>query len=167
MAFDAYIKIDGIPGDSTDKKHEKWIEVQAFNHSISQIGGGSSSAQGTHTGGKADHSEFQITKALDSASPVLAAYCCDGKPIPNITLELCRAMGDKVCFMKYVFKDSIISSVQVGGGAGGSDMPVESISIRYGQILWEYTPTDPKTGGKTGASIKQGWDTFTNEKVGG
>lgn len=164
MAFDAYIKIDGIPGDSTDKKHEKWIEVESFGHSISQMGGGSSSAQGTHAGGKADHSDFNFSKSLDSASPVLAAYCSDGKPIPNIVLELCRAMGDKICFMKYTFKDSIISAVQCSG-AGAADMPTESVTIRYGQIHWEYTPTDAKTGGKSGAAIKQGWDTFTNEKV--
>ena len=27
MAFDAFIKIDGIPGESTDEKHKEWIEV--------------------------------------------------------------------------------------------------------------------------------------------
>ena len=25
MAFDAFLKIDGIPGESTDDKHKDWI----------------------------------------------------------------------------------------------------------------------------------------------
>ncbi|WP_353327541.1 type VI secretion system tube protein Hcp, partial [Chitiniphilus shinanonensis] len=28
MAFDAFIKIDGIPGESTDDKHKDWIEIK-------------------------------------------------------------------------------------------------------------------------------------------
>lgn len=28
MAFDAFIKIDGIEGESMDDKHQGWIEIQ-------------------------------------------------------------------------------------------------------------------------------------------
>ena len=28
MAFDAYLKIDGIPGESLDSKHKDWIKEQ-------------------------------------------------------------------------------------------------------------------------------------------
>jgi type VI secretion system secreted protein Hcp len=27
MAFDGFMKIDGIPGESTDAKHNGWIEI--------------------------------------------------------------------------------------------------------------------------------------------
>ena len=27
MAFDAFLKVDGIPGESTDDKHKDWIEI--------------------------------------------------------------------------------------------------------------------------------------------
>jgi type VI secretion system secreted protein Hcp len=30
MAFDAFIIIDGIEGESTDDKHRGWIEVLSF-----------------------------------------------------------------------------------------------------------------------------------------
>ena len=30
MAFDGFIKIDGIPGESTDDKHKDWIEILSF-----------------------------------------------------------------------------------------------------------------------------------------
>lgn len=31
MAFDVFIKIDGIPGESSDDKHKEWIEVLGFS----------------------------------------------------------------------------------------------------------------------------------------
>jgi hypothetical protein len=29
-AFDSFLKIDGIPGESTDDKHKDWIEVISY-----------------------------------------------------------------------------------------------------------------------------------------
>ena len=45
MAFDAFLKVDGIPGESTDDKHKDWIEVLSFNHGVSQPAGGSGGAR--------------------------------------------------------------------------------------------------------------------------
>jgi type VI secretion system secreted protein Hcp len=166
MAYDCFLKIDGIKGDSTDDKHKDWIEVTSFSHRISQAVGGAMSAQGVHTGGRADHLDFSLTKRLDSASPILAQHVCTGKHIPMMKFELCRAMGDKTTFMVYTLKDSIISSVSPRGSGSSEDpIPVEEISIRYGEINWEYTPTDPTGGGKKGAAIKAGWNTLQNKSV--
>ena len=30
MAFDSFLKIDGIQGESTDSKHQGWIEVLSY-----------------------------------------------------------------------------------------------------------------------------------------
>ena len=166
MAVDMFIQIEGIKGDSTDSKHKEWIEVLSFEHSIAQATGGAHSAQGTHAGGRADFSDFSITKRLDSASPVLAKYCSDGKPIPKITFELCRAMGDKTCFMRYTLEETIVSSYRPAGHSQGDDaVPLESIGLHFGVIKYEYTPTDAKGGGKSGAAIKSGWSTFENKPV--
>ena len=166
MAFDAYIQIQGIKGDSTDDKHKDWIEVISYNHAIQQITGGSSSAQGAFAGGKSDHADFSIVKMLDSASPLLAKYCCDATPIPEIVFELCRAMGDKTVFMKYTMKDAIVSSTSPTGNANGDDaIPLEQVSFRYGEIHWEYTPTDPTGGGKTGAAVQAGWSPLKNKPL--
>ena len=166
MAVDMFIKIDGIKGDSTDDKHKDEIEVVAFSHRISQAAGGAHSAQGAHTGGRADHEDFVITKRLDTASPILAQYVCTGKNIQNIKLTLCRALGDKTTFMTYTFKDSIVSSLASSGTHASADLiPEESMTIRYGAVQWEYTPTDPTGGGKTGAAIKAGWITIANKSL--
>ncbi len=36
VAFDAFLKIDGIFGESTDDKHKHWIEVLDCNHGLTQ-----------------------------------------------------------------------------------------------------------------------------------
>jgi len=164
MAVDMFIQIEGIKGDSTDSAHKEWIEVLAYEHSIAQATGGAHSAQGTHAGGRADFSDFSFTKKLDSASPLLALFCASGKPIPKITVELCRAMGDKTCFMKYTLEETIVSSYRPAGHAQGDDaLPLESIGLRFGGIKYEYTPTDAKGGGKKGAAVKSGWSLFENK----
>jgi len=36
MAFDTFVKIDGIEGESTDEKHQGWIEALYFETEIKQ-----------------------------------------------------------------------------------------------------------------------------------
>lgn len=166
MAFDAYMEIQGIKGDSTDDGHKDWIELQAFSHSLQQSTGGSASAQGAHAGGRADHADFSVVKRLDSASPSLFMHCASGKHIPQIVIEMCRALGEKTVFMKYTLKDVLISGVRPSGSAEGADLiPLEEISMRYGEIHLEYTPTDAKGGGKKGASIQAAWSTTNNKAL--
>jgi type VI secretion system secreted protein Hcp len=166
MAYSAFLQIDGIKGDSSDDAHKNWIEVENYSHSISQPRGGASSAQGVHIGAKADHQDFSITKRLDSASPLLAQFCCNGKHILNVRFELCRQMGDKTTFMVYTLKDCVIASVAPeGSGVSQDPIPFEKITLRYGEIQWEYTPTDPTGGGKKGAAVKAGWSTLLNKQL--
>lgn len=166
MSFDAFMQIQGIKGDSTDSAHAEWIEIQAFNHSVRQATGGATSAQGTHSGGRADHNDFSIVKRLDSASPALFLHCCSAKPIPEIVIEMCRAMGEKTVFMKYTMKDSIVSGVRPSGSTEGEDLiPLEEVSFRYAEIHLEYTPTDPRSGGKTGPGIQAAWSTLENKAM--
>jgi type VI secretion system secreted protein Hcp len=163
MAFDGFLEVGGIKGDSSDSAHKDWIEIQAFNHSVSQATGGAASAQGTHAGGRADHGDFTIVKRLDTASSPMFLHCCNGKPIPEIKIQLCRAMGEKTVFMEYTMKDVIVSAVRPSGSTDGEDLiPLEEVSFRYGEIHLAYTPTDPRSGGKTGASVQAAWSTMEN-----
>ncbi len=161
MAFDAFLKLDGIEGDSTDDGHKKWIEILSYNHGLSQSIGGSRSAGGAGTGGRCDHQDFSIVKELDKSTPALNLHVCNGKHIPKVTIELCRAGEDKNLFMKYLLSDVVISTI-TPGGSGGGDMPLEDVSFNYGKIEWEYTATDPKTGAKGGV-VKTHWDTEANK----
>jgi type VI secretion system secreted protein Hcp len=163
MAFDSFLKIDGIPGESQDSKHKDWIEILSFSHGVSQASTGTRSGVGAATGQRTDHSDFSIVKQLDKTSPKLALFCCNGKHIKEVKLELCRATGEKQKYMEYKMEDVIISSVRPGGqGAGNDPVPLEEVSFNYGKITWTYTATDHKTGKSLG-DVKADWSTVENK----
>lgn len=163
MAFDAFLKIDGIPGESTDDKHKDWIEILSYSHGLSQPSAGSRSTGGAASAERCNHHDFSIVKALDKASPKLALFCCTGEHIPKVKIELCRAAKDKTKYMEYLMSDVIISSVRPGGSAqGGEPLPLEEVSFNYGKIEWTYTATDPKSGGAKG-DVKAHWDLVANK----
>src|SRR5450759_161390 len=140
MAFDAFLKIDGIPGESTDDKHKDWIEVLSYNHGMTQPSSATASSAGGATTERVNLQDYSIVKHVDKASPKLYELCCTGKHIANVTLELCRAGGDKVKYMEVKMEQVIISGVQPGGAAGGSDtLPSEHVTFNFGKIKWTYT----------------------------
>jgi type VI secretion system secreted protein Hcp len=164
MAFDIFLKIDGIEGDSTDKAYEKQIEVLSYSTGLAQSIGGVASAQGARTGGRADFAPFAVVKRLDAASPKLASYCASGKSIPTIKLALCRATDEKTKFMEYTLSGVIVSSVNTSGSGSSEDpIPMEEVSFVYNKIQWAYTSTS--ADGVKGAEQQAGWDLTKNTKV--
>lgn len=163
MAFDAFLKIDGIPGESSDDKHKDWIEILSFSHGLSQAVTGSRSSGGAATAERCNHQDFSIVKSLDKASPKLNLFCCNGTHIKSVAVELCRATGDKQKYMEYKLSDVIVSSVRPGGSAqGGENLPLEEVSFNYGKIEWTYTETDHASG-KPKGNIAANWDLVGNK----
>lgn len=83
MEHDAYLKIDGIAGESTDDKHRDWIEVSDVLYAIHQRLADSVSTAGCLTTGRADLSPLSFTKLADIASPVLLQTCVSRKTLPK------------------------------------------------------------------------------------
>lgn len=163
MAFDSFLKIDVIPGESTDDKHKDWIEVLSYSCGVSQPASGSSSTAGGRSAERCNHNDFSVVKALDKASPKLFLACCNGTHIKEVKIELCRAAGDKTKYMEYKLSDVIVSSYRPGGSAqGGETLPLEEVSFNYGKIELSYTATDHKTG-KPAGDVKANWDLTANK----
>ena len=158
MAFDSFLKIEGIPGDATDKSHIKWIPLESWSHGVVMPIGGIGSGQQNLSAGKVDFSDFTFAKRVDIASPLLAKYCCMGKVIPSMKLDLCRAInqtgGTKEVFQTYEFKNALVSSV-TNSGASGTDIPLETVSIRYSEMMAEHKTYAPD--GSMDTSQKMGW----------
>jgi type VI secretion system secreted protein Hcp len=161
MAFDSFIKIDGIEGESTDDKHAGWIEMISFNTGLNQKTSATASSAGGGSSERADFQDFSFTKQLDKASPKLALACADGTHVDSIIVEICRAGTEKVKFMEYKMTNCIISGVDT---TGGGDFPSENVSINYGKIEWSYTVQKRQGGGASG-NVAGGWDLQKNCKV--
>ena len=161
MPFDCFMKIKDIDGESTDKQHAKWIELQSYSFGATQaVGGASVSTGGARSGQRVDIQDMSITKALDKASPKIFAACCKGTHIPEITIELCRATENKEPYMRYTMESAIISSVSVGGGGGG--LPTESVTFNYGKLTWNYIQTHHQDGSPKG-NVEKWWSCVDNK----
>jgi type VI secretion system secreted protein Hcp len=164
MAFSAFLKVDGVPGESQESKHKEWIEILSFSHGVSQESSGVQSTGGSRTKGRSDHQDFQIVKVLDKTSPKLNLMCCQGTHIKEVKIELWRAGGkDPIKYMEYKMEDVLITGVRPGGNCQGSEtLPLEEVSFNYGKINWVYTATDHKTGKSLG-DVKADWSTVENK----
>jgi type VI secretion system secreted protein Hcp len=163
MAFDAFLKIDGVPGESLDDKHKDWIEILSFSHGVTQPASQTASSVGGATAERVNVGDYSIVKHLDKASPKLHELCCNGKHIKEVTVELCRAGGDKLKYMEVKMEQVIISSVSAGGSSQGSDgFPQEAVSFNFGKIKWTYTQ-QKREDGSGGGNVAGGWDLIANK----
>lgn len=164
MAFDAFIKIDGIEGESTDDRHPGWIEIIAFRSGHSMPISKRTSGTQAATLGMVDFDTFTFSKLIDKSSPLPMSACAAGTHIDEIAVELCRAGTDKVRFMAYKLKSSLISSVLTSSGDPKNGFPVELVKIDFGKIECCYTRQNRRGGGASG-HIAAAWDLQRNCKA--
>jgi type VI secretion system secreted protein Hcp len=155
-AFDSFLKIEGIPGESTDAKHADEIVVTSFSTGLGQqpATGGAGGR-----GGKAVLHELAITKWLDRASPLLMLKCAQGTHLPTAVLTVRKAGEDRLEYYKITLSDVVISSISSLGSSSG-DRPTESVSLNFTKIEWEYTPQ--KADGSADTPVRGSWDLKTN-----
>lgn len=165
MAFDAFIKIDGIPGESSDDKHKEWIEIINYDHHIEQPASSTASSVGGATAERVNHGTFNFVHQLDKATPKLLEACCTGKHIKEVTIEFCRAGGDKIKYMEIKLEQVLVSAVSENGASSAeSGFPSEAVSLSYGKIKWTYTQ-QKRADGAGGGNVSAGWDLTANKTI--
>jgi type VI secretion system secreted protein Hcp len=156
MATDTHIKFDGVEGEATHKDHKGQIEVLSWNWTASNAAHTSGGGSGR---GKAEPGEFHFAHLYDKASPTLAKQCAAGKHFPKVELKSRKAGEGQKDFLTITLKEVCITSIAPSGGKGGDI--VESVSMSYKDIEFDYKPQDDKGG--LGGSVKFGWNVATTE----
>jgi type VI secretion system secreted protein Hcp len=159
MAVDMFLKLDGIDGESLDKSHAKWIDIQSFSWGVSQTGGGHRG--GGSGAGKVDVSDVTITKYVDKASATLFLDCCNGKHIAKGSLIVRKAGENPLEYLKYDFENILVSNVQASHASAG-DIPMEQVSLNFAKIKFEYWTQNEK--GAKGENANFSWDVAQNVK---
>ncbi|MBM3932793.1 MAG: type VI secretion system tube protein Hcp [SAR202 cluster bacterium] len=158
-AVDYFLKIDGIPGESSDEKHRGEIELESWSWGETNMG--------THAGGggggagKVSMQDFHFTMKSSKASPMLMLACATGQHIKQATLFVRKSGGDQQKYMKITLSDVLVSSFQIGGQGG--DIPTDQISLNFTKIEFEYKPQKPD--GSLDAPVKAGYDLKMNKKL--
>jgi len=140
MAVDYFLKIDSIPGESTDKSHGKEIDLQSW--SWGQSNSGKHDSGGGGGAGKVAMQDFHFTMKVNKASPKLFLACATGQHIKEALLTCRKAGKEQQEYLKIKFSDLLVSSYQTGG-SGGAEVPVEQISFNFAKIEISYAPQKP------------------------
>ena len=135
-AFDAFLKLDGVEGESTDAGHKGEINIDSWSFGATHgtSAGGSASGQAA---GRSCFSDLNVTKRFDKASPVLFLKLATGAHIPKGVITVRKAGGTQQEYLVLTMSDVIISSIQHGSGG---DSPTESVSFNYSALNIEYHP---------------------------
>ena len=162
MAVDAFLKLDGIDGESTDSAHQGEIDV------LSWTWGGSATASfgigGGGASGKASFDDILVTKYYDKASPNLMRKLADGTHISEATLCARKAGGSSpIEFLKIKLKDVIITSVAFGGSSG-DDQYIENVSLAFAEFEVAYQ-AQKNDGSKDGGEVKAGFNIQQNMSI--
>jgi type VI secretion system secreted protein Hcp len=154
MAFDAFLKLEGIKGESTDATHKGEIDIESFSWGAQQVVG---HAGGGKSAGKSSISGFNFLKKTDTSSAVLFQHCCTGQHFKEALVTVRRAGGkDPIEYLKYKFSEVMVEAVQWSGSAGGEETPSESVTLAFNKVEITYTPMDAT--GKSGAPVVTSYD---------
>ncbi|HEX6502991.1 MAG TPA: type VI secretion system tube protein Hcp [Terriglobales bacterium] len=143
MPSDYYVLLDQIKGESQAQDMQDYIEVDSFSFGASSpadIGGKGLSA------GKVSVSDFSFTCPLDSSSPSILNDLYSGKPIATVTFKGRKSGGggEPYVYLTVTMKNCFVTSHSTGGGSTG--VPLQSVSLAYEQIQYEYSTQDSSSG---------------------
>lgn len=160
MSSNAFLKIQGISGESKDSNHEGWIDVDRFE--IDALQPGNMASGGGGGAGKVKYGDLTIFAHADKATPTIFGYAADGKHIPKVELSVHKAGGTQIEFIRITLEEVLISYAAYNGSLSSSLIPViyrfQAARIRH--QYWEQTEQ-----GSKGAEVSNGWDIKQNKSI--
>jgi type VI secretion system secreted protein Hcp len=159
MAFDAFLKIDTIEGESPDSKHGKEIQLLSFSFGADQPS--SSNVGGGGGAGKVRMHDLSASHHVDKASPKLFLACCTGQHIPKAVLSVRKAGGDQQDYMIVTLNDVLVG--EVGPSGSGDEIPTEEFKLNFSKINFEYK--EQGADGSLKGTVAAGYDIKLNKKV--
>ena len=146
-----FLEIEGIKGESSGTNHAQTIEIESFSW-----GANNASSSGGAGSGKVKFNEARFTTRISKATPLLLLACTSTNPIPHATLFVSKSEEEPLDYYKITFDNVLVSSLnQISAGAttttsstnspppsGGSDRPMETLSLNFDKITLSYTASD-------------------------
>lgn len=158
MAIDAFLKIEGIKGESISKGHEGEIDILSWSWGMSQSG---TTHIGTGGGaGKVNVQDISFTHWVDCSTPNLVKACCSGKHFGSAKLVIRKAGENPLEYVIIDMTDVLITSVGTGG-SGGEERLTETVTLNFAKFKYSYQPQD-KTGAAKGGAIETEYDIAKN-----
>jgi type VI secretion system secreted protein Hcp len=148
----AYIKFDGVDGESVETNHKDWSEITHFEQVIKKGGSGTGV---TRRRGDVELDDIIVQKKLDKSSTTIMQNLCKGHVYKKVDIHVTASYTNagKVTYYAYELKNVQVLRCSVSGNAalGGGDgaPPMESLTLNFEEIKVTYTECD-KEGKKKG-----------------
>ena len=163
----AFLKIDGVVGDSREDRHHEWISLLSIAHGLSLRPADPNNVD--HGFGESRHEDFVVTKNIDKASPRLYELCCSGEQIREAVADVCGVHPLAFCFtvrMSHV----VICDISLRGSSPANaqiftaDAPIftETLRFSYAAIEWIHRALD--ADGRVLGNVLAGWNLRTGTK---
>jgi len=159
---DYFLKIDGIPGESTDSKHKDEIELMSFSWGVTNA---AQVATGSGRAGRVTFQDFEFSKLFDKASPQIFLKCVNGAHIASVTLSARRSSDSEVAnadFLKIVFSNVLISFYKEQE-PNRDQFTGEAVGALFQKMSLTFIPTRPVTGAPAVAPITVSADAANGE----
>ena len=154
--LNAFLRIDGVTGESTDAKHRGEIEIESFGWSESQAVSG-----GPGSGRMADRinmGRFQFSAFTSQASPRLFQICATGQFVKNVILTVRNRTGLE--YMTWRLSDAAVRDYKIVGDTNRDARTRDEFSLDFQKVEFEYRPVLPN--GTLGPAVKERWDVQAN-----
>jgi type VI secretion system secreted protein Hcp len=148
-----WLQIPEIKGESADRDHDGWIDVESYSPGMTRSGMTGSGVSVGKTGGEHEKltvEDFHFTKKADKASPKLAEAVARGLTFPKAKLEA-RQLGSapgaflpgmrgwlQVKVLTYEFEDAMVTSYRSSPGAGDAT-PIDIFALSFKKMTYKYS----------------------------
>lgn len=176
MAFDGFLIIDGIKGESPDSSYPgtgvgnmgtalsnfnitleaqpancSWIDAKNFTWGVESKA--TTSTGGGLAAGRAALSELTFDQTIHRGSPTMWGYCCIGKHIKSCVFIARKSIGEAkpVEFLVIGFENCMITKVETSGS--GDELPAEKVNITYKKCTISYKHIDSKGNKETAVTV--------------
>jgi type VI secretion system secreted protein Hcp len=149
----AFIKFDGVDGESQDQDHRGWSAIASFHQVMHRTTG----TDPTQPRGTVVLEDILVVKELDKSSPKLAEALTRGHFFPTVEIHLTTSYADagRVTYYAYELKNVQVTSYSLGGSGRSQEVPTESMSLNFEEIKVTYTEYD-QAGQKKG-NVEYSW----------
>jgi type VI secretion system secreted protein Hcp len=154
---DSFLRLDGIPGDSTDSEYSSQIQVSSWSWSTRfDPTEKTEREQQPHL----EMDVFRFVKLLDRSSPKLMYACASRHLIPRAVLTSRRPQNDaQRSILRVTLSDVRVCSYSTSQAAE-ADLPVEEFGLSFRSI--EFECFEWKSGFPAGV-IRSGWDIVADQ----
>ena len=150
---DYFLKLDNIPGESKDAKHQGEIDILSWSFGATQAQAAYSSDLSSPSAGSL--TDITVSKDTDKASSQLFLYCANGQYIPTLVITSRKAGGSQQEYLVITCKDILVTSWHVSG-SDEDGVPAESVTFSFRKIELSYR--EQLGDGTLAGAMKAIWD---------